>query len=215
LRLDQLIKDQQKTAQRVKIEAYAWPLKMIAGIDAAMANAYLCACIGVFSFPDLHLLDHAYAKTRVTMPYIPGFLSYRELPVLIKTFKNLEIKPDLVLVDGQGIAHPRRMGIAAHLGVILNVPTIGCAKSHLFGDYSMPGPERGQFAALTHDGQEIGIVLRTRRNVKPLFVSPGHLVDIRDCLDIVLRATTRYRLPEPIRYAHRMAGCRARSMHRG
>jgi len=196
----------------VKITAYTRLLTKIAGVDAARTKAHLCACIGVFTFPDLHLLDQAYAKTRVTMPYVPGFLSYRELPVLVKAFKNVGTKPDLILVDGQGIAHPRRMGIASHLGVILNVPTIGCAKSHLFGEYGMPGPERGQFTVMSHKGQRLGIVLRTRMNVKPLFISPGYLVDIRNCLDIVLEVTTRYRLPEPIRYAHRMAGLRARSM---
>jgi deoxyribonuclease V len=212
LRLDRLIQDQNKIAQHIRIKPCNRSLTKIAGIDAARSGTHLYSCIGVFSFPDLYLLDHACVRARVVMPYIPGFLSYRELPVFVKAFKRVKIKPDLILVDGQGITHPRRTGIASHLGVILNVPTIGCAKSHLFGTYVMPGHQRGQFAPVHHAGEVIGIVLRTRGDVKPLFVSPGHLVDIGDCLDIVLRATTRYRLPEPIRYAHRTAGLKARSM---
>jgi len=207
-----LLKDQRETAQRVVIEAYKQRIATIAGADVAMAGEYLLSCIVVFSFPDLGLLYESCAKSRMVMPYVPGFLSYRELPVLIKAYKKIKRKPNLILVDGQGIAHPRRLGLASHLGVLLNTPTIGCAKSHLFGDYVMPGMKRGSYALMTHGRERIGVVLRTRDNVKPLFISPGHLVDIRDCLRIVLKATTRYRLPEPIRYAHKMAGLRAKSM---
>jgi deoxyribonuclease V len=144
------------------------------------------------------------------MPYVPGFLSYRELPVLVKAYKKLEIRPDIMLIDGQGIAHPRGLGLAAHLGVVLNVPAIGCAKSPLYGTFSMPGAKRGSHRVIRSGRQSIGVVLRTRDNVKPLFVSPGHLVDIHDSLRIVLRAARGYRLPEPIRYAHKMAGKFAR-----
>jgi len=186
-------------------------LATIAGADVAQAGEYLLSCIVVFSFPDLRVLHDSYARSRMVMPYVPGFLSYRELPVLVKAYKKIGDKPDLILVDGQGIAHPRRLGLASHLGVALNTPTIGCAKSHLFGEHAVPGTRRGSYASMWNGRERIGIVLRTRDNVKPLFISPGHLVDIRDCLRIVLRATTRYRIPEPIRYAHKMAGFRAKS----
>jgi deoxyribonuclease V len=146
------------------------------------------------------------------MPYVPGFLSYRELPVLIKAYKKMQLEPDVILVDGQGIAHPRRLGLASHLGVVLGRPTIGCAKSHLFGQYAVPGVKRGMYTIMKNGDEAIGIVLRTRDNVKPLFVSPGHLVSADDCLSVVLKVTKRYRIPEPIRYAHKMARLKAEHM---
>lgn len=129
---------------------------------------------------------------------------------MIRAYRKIEPKPDVLLVDGQGIAHPRGLGLASHLGVVLNVPTIGCAKSRLFGTYEEPRVQRGACRPLLNERQQIGIVIRTRDSVKPLYVSPGHLVDFDDCLRIVLRLTKGFRLPEPIRYAHRMAGIRAR-----
>ena len=207
-----MLKDQRETAQRVIIAACRQNISTIAGADVAAAGEYLLSCIAVFSFPDLRLLHDSYAKSRMAMPYVTGFLSYRELPVLVRAYKQINQKPHLILVDGQGIAHPRRLGLASHLGVVLNIPTIGCAKSHLFGEYVMPGLKRGSYASMRSGRERIGIVLRTRDNVRPLFVSPGHLVDICDCLRIVLKATTRYRIPEPIRYAHKMAGLRAKSV---
>ena len=210
MRLDRLISDQRRQAERVRITAHQGSIDTIAGGDVARDGEYLCACIGLFSFPQLVLLGDSYARSRMPMPYIPGFLSYRELPVLVKAYKQLGIRPDIVLIDGQGIAHPRGLGLAAHLGVVLGVPTIGCAKSHLYGTYTMPSAKRGSRRVMKSGRQSIGVVLRTRDNVKPLFVSPGHLVDIHDSLRIVLRVARGYRLPEPIRYAHKMAGLFAR-----
>jgi deoxyribonuclease V len=210
LRLDRLISDQRRQVERVRITPHQGGIATIAGADVALDGNHLCACIGLFSFPKLSLLGDSYTRLRAPMPYIPGFLSYRELPVLAKAYKKLGIRPDIMLIDGQGIAHPRGLGLAAHLGVVLGVPAIGCAKSHLFGNYSMPGAKRGSHRLIRSGRQSIGVVLRTRDNVKPLFVSPGHLVDIHDSLRIVLKATRGYRLPEPIRYAHKMAGIFAR-----
>ena len=210
MRLDRLISDQKSKAQGVRVCRHDGVITTVAGADVAQRGEYLFACIGLFSFPALVLLGDSFARLRATMPYVPGFLSYRELPVLVKAYKRLNVKPNVLLVDGQGIAHPRGLGLAAHLGVVLGVPTIGCAKSHLYGEYRMPAPKRGSHKALRIGRRSIGVVLRTRDNVKPLFVSPGHLVDIHDCLRIVLRVARKYRLPEPIRYAHRMAGMRAR-----
>ena len=131
---------------------------------------------------------------------------------MMRAYRKLKPKPDVTIVDGQGIAHPRGLGLASHLGVVLNVATIGCAKSHLFGTYEEPRAQRGAYRSIRNKHQQIGIVLRTRDNVKPLYVSPGHLVDFSDCLRIVIRVTKGYRLPEPVRYAHRMAGIKARNM---
>jgi deoxyribonuclease V len=166
--------------------------------------------VGVFDFPALSLLCASHARLRAAIPYVPGFLSYRELPVLLKAFRKLREKPDVTLVDGQGIAHPRGLGLASHLGVVLGIATVGCAKSHLYGTYTEPAAKRGACTVMKGAHGSIGLVIRTRDNVKPLYVSPGHLVDMGDCLRIVLGATKKYRLPEPIRYAHRMAGIVAR-----
>lgn len=147
-------------------------------------------------------------KTRVgvagpsSFPYVPGLLSFRELPAVLEAFERLEEAPDVVLCDGQGIAHPRRLGIASHLGLWLKVPTIGCAKSRLCGTYEEPGPDRGD-RSLLHDRDEvIGSVLRTRAKVKPLYVSPGHLCDLESAEAVVMETTGRLRLPTPARMAH-------------
>lgn len=210
MRLDRLVYDQKQLAERVKVITHEGHIATVAGADVARSGEHLFSCIGVFSFPGLDLLCDSYARLRAAMPYVPGFLSYRELPVLVRAYKKLKQKPDVMLIDGQGIAHPRGLGLASHLGAVLGVPTIGCAKSHLYGKYTLPGAKRGSYTVMKSGRQSIGIVVRTHDNVKPLFVSPGHLVDIRDCLRIVLRVTKRYRLPEPIRYAHKMAGVSAR-----
>ncbi len=176
----------------------------------AQKRGFLYASIVLCSFPALQVLESYHARKRADMPYIPGFLSYRELPVLERAYRKLRRVPTVILVDGQGIAHPRGLGLASHLGIVLKVPTIGCAKSHLYGRYTMPGLQRGACRHLTASGSKIGLVLRTRDNVKPLFVSPGHRVDLHDCLRIVLASSVKYRIPEPIRWAHITAGHQAR-----
>ena len=173
----------------------------------------MVGCIAVLSYPALDIKEYAVATMPQTLPYVPGYLSYREIPVLLRCYKQLLNKPDILLVDGQGIAHPRALGLASHLGILLDVPTIGCAKSHLYGSYRIPGKLRGDATMLHDDVRELGIVLRTRDGVKPLFVSPGHLVDVQDCKRYVLSSSLKYRIPEPIRYAHRIAGETARRLH--
>ncbi|MEO0095135.1 MAG: endonuclease V [candidate division WOR-3 bacterium] len=177
---------------------------LIAGIDVGINGKNLVAAIVLFSYPKLNLIDKVWAVKKETYPYIPNFLAFRELPVILKAYKKLNKKPDLILVDGQGIAHPRGCGIATHLGVILNKPTIGCAKSYLFGEFRMPERKRGKWKPITFNGEKIGIVLRTRDDVKPVFVSPGHKVNFSDCIKYIL-AVTQFRIPEPIRYAHILA----------
>ncbi|UCG29117.1 MAG: endonuclease V [candidate division WOR-3 bacterium] len=183
----------------------------VAGADVACRRGYLYCAICVLSFPELRLIEESHARMREKMPYVPGFLSFRELPVMIKAYRKLRKKPSLLLVDGQGIAHPRGLGLASHAGVVLGLPTVGCAKSHLYGNYEVPGPERGSYSFLKVDGKNIGLVLRTRSKVKPLFVSPGHLVDLLVCRSVVLSTATRYKIPEPLRFAHRRAGHWAKS----
>ncbi len=211
MRIDHLILNQLRLARRIKIEKIRSEVRYIAGVDVAVTRDLLVGCIGIFTFPLLELCEYSCAKAMNTMPYIPGFLSFREIPVILKCYKKLAIKPDLLLVDGQGIAHPRALGLASHLGIILNTPTIGCAKSHLFGDYDMPESTQGSYSLITDRQQKIGLVLRTRHNINPLYVSPGHLVDFEDCRKYVLSTITKYRIPGPLRFAHQKAGERARS----
>ena len=195
---------------RVRIEKLKNRIKYIAGVDVGRNQTMLFGAVVVLSFPELQILESTWAKVQERLPYIPGYLSFREVPVILRAYKKLKRRPELILVDGQGIAHPRRFGLATHLGVLLDLPTIGCAKSHLWGDYQMPALRRGSFEFLRFNGERIGLVLRTRDGVKPLFVSPGHRVDFEDCRDYVLNSTTRYRIPEPLRQAHRLATERAR-----
>lgn len=156
----------------------------------------------LYELPALRLIKICLASGRISFPYIPGLLSFREGPILIEAFQKLDIRPDVVLFDGQGVAHPRGVGLASHMGWIFDIPTIGCAKTKLVGNYSGLGPNRGDEAPLTYNGQRVGSVLRTREGVKPIFVSVGYKTSLRSCVEIILRLITRYRLPEPIRRAH-------------
>jgi deoxyribonuclease V len=154
----------------------------------------------------LSLAEVQTASGELDFPYIPGFLSFREIPLAIKAFEKLNIIPDLVIVDGQGIAHPRRLGIASHLGLVLDIPTVGCAKSHLIGDYEIPGRRRGSFSDLVVKGEVIGAVLRSRDKVAPLFISIGNKINLAAAVTWTLDTGRGYRLPEPARLAHIAAG---------
>lgn len=178
--------------------------RTVAGLDCAFSRdkQRIVAAVVVQSLPDLRVIATARAVLPVTFPYIPGLLSFREAPVCLAAIEKLDLEPDVFLVDGQGIAHPRRLGLAAHLGLFLDRPTIGCAKSRLIGTYRKPGREKGRHTWL-YDGDEvIGAVLRTRTDVRCLFVSIGHRCDLPAAIRTVLQCTTRYRLPEPTRLAH-------------
>lgn len=203
----------QKTiAHNVIIEGKPENIKYIAGIDIALTPDGMGYCIiAVFTFPQLELCEEVFSSDPITFPYVPGLLSFREGPLVIKAYEKLHIKPDLLIFDGQGIAHPRRCGIASHLGVILDVPSIGCAKSRLCGTYTEPGPNKGDRAYLYDKDEIIGVVLRTRTRVKPVFVSPGHKVGIDEAADIIMQCTDNYRVPLPTRYAH----CRVGEYKRG
>jgi deoxyribonuclease V len=183
------------------------PVQTVAGVDVSYRKhgSTFFAAVVVLSFPELQVIDQASAVAEVTFPYIPGLLSFRELPALLEAFCRLQTVPDLVLVDGQGIAHPRRLGLASHLGLWLDLPTIGCAKSRLVGEAVEVGGIRGASQLLLDQGEEVGRVLRTRSGVKPMFVSPGHLLDTAAAVKFTLACGGGYRLPEPTRQAHRLS----------
>lgn len=179
----------------------------VAGVDCGFEEkgAIIRAAVAVLDFPSLKLVDQAVARRPSSFPYIPGLLSFREIPALLAALDMLNNAPDLILVDGQGLAHPRRFGIACHLGVLTGIPTIGAAKSRLTGTFEDPGIERGNWTPLLDKEEIIGAVLRTRRGTRPLFVSLGHRVGLESAKEWVLRCTPRYRLPETTRLAHRLA----------
>lgn len=154
------------------------------------------------SFPELEVLEVSYSYGEIPMPYIPGLLSFRETPLILKAVEKVKLEPDLLMVDGQGIAHPRRFGIASHLGVIFDKPAIGVAKSRLVGVYEEPDTEKGAWSFLKDGDETVGAVVRTKTSVKPVFVSVGHKVSLEYAIETVLKCCTKYRLPEPTRRAH-------------
>ena len=186
------------------------PIKTVAGIDLGYdaANDMSRAVVVVLSFPELELLESAEALLPIQFPYVPGMLSFRETPVAIKALEKLTLTPDVILCDGQGLAHPRRFGIACHIGLIADVPAIGVAKSLLVGKFENLGETRGSAAPLIHKNEQIGVALRTRDKVQPLFVSAGHKISLETAIDIVLQCAPKYRLPETTRLADKMASYR-------
>ena len=181
-------------------------IKYIAGIDVGFEKRQTTrAAVVVLTYPALTLHETALGYTPILFPYIPGFLSFREIPAIIKALQTLKTTPDLIFCDGQGIAHPRRLGIASHLGVLTGLPSIGIAKTRYIGEYADPAQTKGDWTPLTHQGQVIGGVLRSRSNVKPLFVSTGHRVSLKTAIELTMACVTRYRLPEPTRLADKLA----------
>jgi deoxyribonuclease V len=182
-------------------------VKTIGGGDVAYSKkrTYCFGAIAVLSFPDMEILDRVTAVGKILFPYIPGLLSFREGPVLIKAFQRLKQKPDAMIYDGQGIAHPRGMGLASHMGLWLGIPSIGCAKTPLLNQFILPGPLKGSFEWIRWEGKKVGAALRTRENVKPVFVSPGHRIDLRTSIQLILKTCKEYRIPEPLRRAHQLS----------
>lgn len=183
------------------------PVQTIGGVDISIKTEVTRAAIVVIRFPELTPLEAVTADTPLVFPYMPGLLSFREGPAVLEAWKKLRHKPDLVMFDGQGIAHPRGIGIASQMGLWLERPTIGVAKSRLYGRHEEVGPKRGDQAELIDkNGNVIGTVLRTREKTNPLYISPGHLIDVKHATDFVLACSAGYRLPEPTRWAHKIAG---------
>jgi len=196
----------QKTlAGRVIRENRLGTVKTVAGIDVGVRDDVARAAVVVLTFPGFETVDRVSAVQRIQFPYIPGLLTFREGPVILNALGRLGRKPDLLIFDGQGIAHPCRLGIASHIGLIVDLPSIGCAKSRLCGEYQEPGVERGSHVPLIDHGETIGSIVRTRTGVKPVFVSIGHRIDLKTSVDYILNACKGYRLPETTRRAHRMA----------
>lgn len=180
-------------------------INTVAGVDIGLKKDIALASVVVLSFPGLQVVDSEVAACAVRFPYIPGLLSFREVPPLLTAFDRLRTEPDLVIVDGQGIAHPRRFGLASHLGLILDKPTIGCAKSRLWGRYEEPGPEQGAYTHLVDKGEVIGTAVRTRTNVRVVYVSVGHRISLDSARTLTLACCRGYRLPETTRHAHNAA----------
>lgn len=198
---------QSELAREVIREDRLDPVHRVAGADIGFeaGGRVTRAAIVVLDYPGLHVCERLLLTRPTRFPYIPGLLSFREVPALLEALDGLRTPPDLILCDGQGLAHPRRFGLACHLGVLSGIPTIGVAKSRLIGRYTEPGPERGDWSPL-YDGSEIiGAVLRTRARTRPLFVSIGHRISLSTAIRYVLACAPRYRLPETTRAAHRLA----------
>ena len=195
---------QEALRSRVRIGGSLRRLRLIAGADVSYSKSTdrLYGAVVVLSLPDLEPVEEQSATGRARFPYVPGLLTFREAPVLLAAFAKLKHTPDLIVFDGQGIAHPRGMGLASHMGVILDAVTVGCAKSRLVGTHGDPGPEPGDRAALEYQGNIVGYVVRTKPNVRPVYVSPGHRISTEAAADAVLRTARGYRLPEPTRLAH-------------
>lgn len=197
---------QRALATRVRLSRAPRDIRLFAGTDVAFSadGGQVVAGVVVWDVRERVVVEQRVARVPCRMPYIPGLLSFRELPGVLAALRKLTTEPQVVLCDAQGIAHPRRLGLASHLGLWLERPTVGCAKSRLCGDHREPRVEKGSLAELHHNGERVGTVLRTRANVKPLFISPGHLVDHDSAVRLTLDGVDRYRLPEPTRLAHQL-----------
>jgi deoxyribonuclease V len=183
-------------------------VRVVAGADISVGGGRGCGAVVLLSYPELTLLERQVVEAELAFPYVPGLLAFREVPVLAEAFRRLSRRPDLLLVDGQGLAHPRRLGIACHLGLLLDLPTIGCAKSRLVGEHGPLGEEAGSRTDLRDGPDVIGLVLRTRARVRPVYVSVGHRIGLNEAAEWVLRLCRGFRLPQPARLAHQAAGDR-------
>jgi deoxyribonuclease V len=204
---------QQKLRSRVERENRFGSLRLVAGVDVGIPRGARIAraAVAVLTFPGLEPVVDALAELPLRFPYVPGLLSFREVPVIVAALKKLQDPLDLLLCDAHGLAHPRRFGLACHLGLLTDTPSIGVAKSRLTGTHAEVPAERGRWCPLEDKGEVIGAVLRTRARVKPIYVSIGHRVDLETAIELVLQATPRYRLPETTRRADRLASRRGRS----
>lgn len=205
---------QEELRTRVRLEPLPLPVTAVAGVDAAFLSDRVVAVAILLSYPGLEVLEEATGLAPLDLPYVPGLLSFREGPAVMEALDQLSRAPDLVLFDGQGIAHPRGLGIAAHIGLLRDCPTIGVAKSRLVGeaDEAVLALDKGSRVPLALDGQTVGAVVRSRSRVRPLYVSPGHRVTVDEAVTWTLACCTRYRLPEPTRLADKQAGWHKRRL---
>ncbi len=201
---EEAVKIQKSLRDKVILRELDNRIRYIAGLDVCYAkgSSTIWAGVIVLDFPSLVKIEEKWSQKKANFPYIPGLLSFREIPVLLDALREIELEPDLIFCDGQGVAHPRGLGLASHLGILLNKPTIGCAKSLLIGEFDPVGEDRGDYVYLRYQDRVIGAVVRTRSRVKPVFISPGYGVMLEDCIRFVLEACSHYRIPEPTRQAH-------------
>ena len=190
--------------------------RLVAGVDCAFSRDgdYCLAAVVLWDVVDKRVVEERTARRKLRFPYVPGLLTFREGPAALAALGKLREKPDVLMFDGQGIAHPRRFGIASHVGLIIGIPSVGCAKSRLTGTHRQVGERRGNNVHLVDDGEVIGVVLRTRDGVRPVFVSPGHLCDLDSARSLTLRCATGYRLPEPTRLADQRVAAYKRELSR-
>ena len=198
---------QKQLRHQVRVVDDFLPPDRIAGVDVGFIDngKKTRAAVAVLSFPALELLEYKTVVTETVFPYVPGLLSFREVPAILSALSRLQVLPDMILCDGQGYAHPRRLGIACHLGIITDIPTIGVAKTRLIGRHGVVPEEKGGWVELIDKDEIIGVALRTREKVKPLYVSPGHRVSLETAIHYVMACVTKYKLPETTRWAHRLA----------
>ena len=211
--VEEAIEIQKRFRNQIILRRTFSELRTVGGADIAYSKNgdLLYGAIAVLAFPEMEVLSIVTAPGRISFPYIPGLLSFREGPILLRVFRRLKIKPDLIIFDGQGIAHPRRFGLASHLGLWLDLPSIGCAKTSLLEEVRLPDPGKGNFDLLRRGKEEVGAVLRTRENVKPVFVSPGHRIDLMSSIEVILACCPKFRIPEPLRIAHQIAEAKIRN----
>lgn len=198
---------QEQFRERIVFKGLKGRLQFVAGADVAYSKKALMlhGAVVVMDLSSFSVVETSCSTLPETFPYIPGYLSFREGPVLLKAFEAISTVPDAAIFDGQGLAHPRGLGLATHLGLFLDLPTVGCAKSRLAGEYQDLGEERGDQCELMQDGRPIGVVLRTKKGVRPLFVSIGYGLTLDESIKIILATSLKYRIPEPLREAHRLA----------
>ncbi|MBO0722569.1 MAG: deoxyribonuclease V [Blastocatellia bacterium] len=199
----------------VKLDGRAKEITRIAGADVSFNkfSATIYTGLVVLSFPELQIIESVGIRSTARFPYVPGLLSFRETPPLLEAWEKLQTRPDVLMLDGQGLAHPRRFGFACHVGVLLDLPTIGCAKSILVGEHEELAPAAGSRSPLIDRGEQVGVALRTKKNVAPVYVSPGHLIDLASAADIVFMSARKYRQPEPTRQAHLLVNRLRRENH--
>ena len=192
-----LTAEQQELAQQVVLKKPSSKIKYIAGCDSSFVGDNILSVFVLLKYPEMEVVEKVWNYGPVELPYIPGFLAFREIPNLIKAYDKLQHKPDIIMVDGHGIAHPRRMGIATHLGVVLNKPTLGVAKKVLVGKFTAPEPKKGAFTPIMHKNELVANAVCTKDGIKPVFVSPGHLMDLATATDLAVKTSTKHKLPEP------------------
>ena len=205
--IEEAIRIQENLKDHLLLKKTFSSLKTIGGADVAYSTNknFLFGAIVVLSYPEMKTIDTATAKGEISFPYIPGLFSFREGPILVKAFQGLRVKPDLLILEGHGTAHPRGLGYASHMGLWFNLPSIGCARTPMLKEFDSPETSKGSYTWVYLGGKKVGAVLRTRQGVKPVFVSPGHQIDLMTSIHIVLATCQRYRIPEPLRKAHQIS----------